>query len=91
MLAAMNLGLERGTVAAADRDALAALIAQMGPLPSVSDLSAAQVVAAVGRDKKVIAGSLHFVLPVGIGATTTATDVTTKELVAAARTVGLQA
>jgi 3-dehydroquinate synthase len=91
MLAAMNLGLERGTVAAADRDALAALIAQMGPLPSVSDLSAAQVVEAVGRDKKVIAGSLHFVLPVGIGATTTATDVTTKELVAAARTVGLQA
>ena len=39
-------------------------IAQMGPLPSVADLSAQQVVEAVGRDKKVIAGRLHFVLPV---------------------------
>ena len=60
----------------ADRDALAALIAQMGPLPSVSDLSAQQVVEAVGRDKKVVAGRLHFVLPVAIGATTTVSDVT---------------
>jgi 3-dehydroquinate synthase len=89
MLAAANLAVARGSMSAADRDSLAALVAKMGPLPSVADLSAAQVVEAVGRDKKVIAGRLHFVLPVGIGATTTVSDVTVDELVAAARGIGL--
>jgi 3-dehydroquinate synthase len=91
MLAAANLSVERGVMPAADRDALAALLAQMGPLPSVADLSAQQVVEAAGRDKKVIAGHLHFVLPLGIGATTTVTDVTSGELIAAARSLGLRA
>jgi len=91
MLAAMNLAISRKALAEADRDALATLIAQMGPLPSVSDLSAAQVIEAVGRDKKVVAGHLHFVLPTEIGSTTTVTDVTTKDLIEAARSVGLSA
>ena len=40
----------------------------MGPLPPVADLTAAEVVAAIRRDKKVVAGTLHFVLPPrGIG------------------------
>ncbi len=91
MLAAANLALARGAMTTEDRDALAALIAQMGPLPSVADLSAAQVVEAVGRDKKVIAGHLHFVLPSGIGATNTVTDVTLEELISAARGIGLAA
>jgi 3-dehydroquinate synthase len=91
MLAAASLAVERGTMSAAERDALAAVITQMGPLPSVSDLSAQQVVEAVGRDKKVIAGRLHFVLPVGIGATKTTDDVTLDELTTAARGLGLRA
>lgn len=90
MLAAAHLAVERGAMPAADRDALAALVTQMGPLPSIADLSARQVVEAVGRDKKVIAGHLHFVLPIGIGATTTVTDVTLDELAAAARGLGLR-
>jgi 3-dehydroquinate synthase len=89
MLAAANLAVARGALSAADRDALAALILQMGPLPSVSDLPAAQVVEAVARDKKVIAGRLHFVLPTRIGETTTVTDVTIEELEKAAREIGL--
>ncbi len=91
MLAAAHLAAARTSITAADRDSLAALIAKMGPLPSVADLSAAQVVEAVARDKKVVAGRLHFVLPVGIGSTTTVTDVTLEELVAAAREIGLGA
>jgi 3-dehydroquinate synthase len=91
MLAAANLAVARGAMPAVDRDALAALIAKMGPLPSVSDLSAAQVVEAIGRDKKVVAGRLHFVMPLGIGATETATDVSLEELIAAARGIGLAA
>ena len=47
------------------------LIAQMGPLPPVADLSAAEALEATGRDKKVVAGTLHFVLPTSIGTTAT--------------------
>ncbi len=90
MLGAASLAVARGVFPAADRDALAALITQMGPLPSVTDLPAAQVVEAIARDKKVVAGTLHFVLPTQIGATTTVTDVTIDELEAAARGIGLK-
>jgi 3-dehydroquinate synthetase len=48
------------------------------------------VVEGVARDKKVVAGTLNFVLPTGIGATTTVTDVTVEELVAAAVGIGLR-
>jgi 3-dehydroquinate synthase len=90
MLAAANLAVARGALPQADRDALASVIAKMGPLPSVSDLSAAQVVEGVSRDKKVVAGTLNFVLPTEIGATRTVTDVTVDELVAAAVGIGLR-
>ena len=69
MLAAAEIGVARGLMPAGDRDALAALITKMGPLPPVADLDAAQVVEAMGRDKKVVAGTLHFVLPGPIGST----------------------
>ena len=91
LIAAASLAVARGTMTTVDRDALAAIITKMGPLPSVSDLSAQQVIEAVARDKKVIAGRLHFVLPVGIGTTTTVSDVTGEELNAAARGIGLGA
>jgi 3-dehydroquinate synthase len=80
LLAAAQLGVARGTMPEADRAALAALIAKMGPLPAIGDLEASQVVAAAGRDKKVVAGTLHFVLPGPIGTTQIATDVTSAEL-----------
>jgi 3-dehydroquinate synthase len=91
MLAAANLSVARGAMPEADRDALAAVIAQMGPLPPVSDLSAAQVIESVARDKKVVAGRLHFVLATQLGATATVNDVKTEELIAAAVGIGLRA
>ena len=90
MLVAAELATARGTLSAADRDTLRALITAMGPLPAVADLDAAQVVEAVGRDKKVIHGRLHYVLPVTIGETTIADDVTRAELEQALRAVGLR-
>jgi 3-dehydroquinate synthase len=90
MLVAAELGVTRGSFARADREALAAQLMQMGPLPPVADLSAAHVVEAVGRDKKVIAGQLHYVLPTAIGATAIVTDVTREELSAALIAVGLR-
>jgi 3-dehydroquinate synthase len=91
MLVAAELGVRRGLFAPADRDALAALITQMGPLPAIADLSAAQVLEAVGRDKKVVGGRLHYVLPTAIGATTIVTDVTPDELTDALVETGLRA
>ncbi len=90
MLVAAELGVRRGLFEAADRALLAALITKMGPLPPVADLSASQVLEAVARDKKVIAGQLHYVLPTAIGATTIATDVSTDELLQALAAIGLR-
>lgn len=91
MLAAVHLAVARGAFQAADRELLSAQLVQMGPLPPVADLSAAQVVEAAGRDKKVVAGRLHFVLPTAIGQTTVVQDVTTGELVEALTAIGLKA
>jgi 3-dehydroquinate synthase len=90
MLAASALAGARGVFPEADRAALAALVMQMGPLPPVGDLSAAEVTDATRRDKKVLAGRLHFVLPTEIGATTTVTDVTPEELTRALVAIGLK-
>jgi 3-dehydroquinate synthase len=90
MLAAAEIGVSRGLMPAADRDALAALITKMGPLPPVADLEASQIVEAMGRDKKIVAGTLHFVLPGPIGSTHIATDVTSAELQHALVRIGLR-
>jgi 3-dehydroquinate synthase len=90
MLVAGELGYKRGTFSVQERDALAALIAQMGPLPPVADLSLGELIQAMGRDKKVVGGKLHFVLPAGIGATTVVTDVTTEELTEALGAIGIR-
>jgi 3-dehydroquinate synthase len=90
MLAAAEVGVARGALPATDRDALAALITQMGPLPAVTDLSTAQAIEAIARDKKVVAGRLHFVLPTSIGSTAIVTDVTTDQIAAALRQIGLK-
>ena len=70
-------------MADADRQALADLIARLGPLPPIADLSTARMLEAMRHDKKVVAGRLHFVLPTAIGATAIVDDVTEKEIKAA--------
>ena len=90
MLVAAELGVARGVLPAADRERLAGLIMKLGPLPPIADLDAAQVVDAVGRDKKIVNGTLHYVLPAAIGRTVEATDVTSVELEGALRAVGLR-
>ena len=56
----------------------------------MADLSAAEVAEATKRDKKVIAGRLHFVLPTAIGSTTIVGDVTLEELRRALVAIGLK-
>jgi 3-dehydroquinate synthase len=90
MLAAMSLGVQRGVTPKEAYDLVAALIAKLGPLPPVADLSMKEIVAAIGRDKKVIEGALHFVAASRLGTTTELTDVTEKQLKAALQVIGVK-
>jgi 3-dehydroquinate synthase len=88
MLVAAALAQARGALADRDRQALADLIASLGPLPPITDLSASAIIEAMQHDKKIVAGRLHFVLPTGIGVTAIVDDVTESELNAALRQTG---
>jgi 3-dehydroquinate synthase len=90
MLVAAQIAATRGALAELDRRALADLIASLGPLPPIGDVSANQLIEAMGRDKKMIAGRLRFVLPTAIGAFTIVDDVVEKEIRAALKRVGFR-
>ena len=89
MLAAADLAVARGALAELERQALARLIAELGPLPAVADLSIDEILNVVRRDKKVINGTLHFVIAIQVGATMTIDDVTEDELRAVLARLGL--
>jgi 3-dehydroquinate synthase len=90
MLAAAEVAVARDVMPSADRDALARLIVQMGPLPPVGDLTTAQVVAAMRRDKKILNGRLKFVITPRIGEAAVIDDVEEKELGRALKRIGLR-
>jgi 3-dehydroquinate synthase len=90
MLTASELAVARGAMQAEDRDALARLIVQLGPLPPVGDLTAAQVVQAMRRDKKILNGRLRFVITPKIGEAAVIDDVSEKELAQGLKKVGLR-
>jgi 3-dehydroquinate synthase len=89
MLAAIALGVQRGVTPPDVEKRAAALIAQLGPLPPVGDLSTREILSAISRDKKIVAGTLHFIAATGIGATTTLTDVNEKQIRAALKAIGI--
>ena len=91
MLGAADIAAARGVLSAEDRDALARLIAKLGALPDVTDLSSQAVLEAVRRDKKVVHGTLHYVLATSIGQTVTVDDVTEAEIGATLVRMGLRA
>ena len=90
MLAAADIAVTRGMFPESDRSALAAVIAQLGPLPSVSDLAATSIMEAVRRDKKVLRGRLHMVLPTCLGETEIHPDVTDREIIRALASIGIR-
>ena len=90
MLVAADLAVARGVLAESDRQALATIIASLGPLPPIGDIATSDVLEAMMHDKKMVAGRLHYVLPTAIGATTIVDDVSEKELKKALTRVGLR-
>lgn len=91
MLVAAELATARGALADRDRQALADAVMSLGPLPPIADIGIAPMLDAMQHDKKVVAGTLHFVLPTAVGATAIVADVTVKELRAALKRVGFAA
>lgn len=89
MLAAADLAVSRGALAESERQAIATLIRTLGPLPPVADLPLGDVLDAIKRDKKVVHGTLHFVIAIEIGATMTVDDVTEEELRSVLQRLGL--
>ncbi len=83
-IAALHLGLARGSITQAQFDRMANLIHAYGPLPRFQT-TAAQLVAITGSDKKRRSGRRAFVLPCGIGSVEIVYDVTDQELEAAAQ------
>lgn len=90
MQVAAQLAVTRGALAERDRAALAALIASLGPLPPIGDLATSEIVGAMRHDKKVVARTLHFVLPTAIGATAIVDDVRDEEMTGALEAVGFR-
>ena len=89
MLAALALGVHRGVTPKAVEARVAALLGQLGPLPPVVDLSTREILNALAHDKKIVAGTLHFIAATDIGATTTLTDVNEKQIRAALKAIGI--
>ena len=90
MLAAADMAVTRGVLSPSDSSALAGLIAKLGPLPSVADLSMTRLAEAIRRDKKVLNGRLHMVLPTKLGETVIVDDVTEPEIRSGLRAIGVQ-
>ena len=85
MLVAAEIAVARGTMPAADRERLAALIAKMGPLPAIADVPIDEILEAITHDKKIVAGQLHYVLPRDLGTCEVVADVTKTEIERALR------
>jgi 3-dehydroquinate synthase len=90
MLVAADVSVARGALAERDRRALGDLIASLGPLPPIADVTVDQIMDAMQHDKKVVAGRLHFVLPTAVGATAVVDDVSHEELRHALGRVGFK-
>jgi 3-dehydroquinate synthase len=89
MRAALAIGVARGVTPPDLAERVGALITRLGPLPSVAGLRTGEVLAAIGRDKKVVDGTLHFVAATGAGATTMLTDVPPRQLREVVRSLGV--
>jgi 3-dehydroquinate synthase len=90
MLVASDLAHARGALSADAYVRVRTLIERLGTLPAVEDLSIGDCLAAMQRDKKMVRGTLHFVLPIAIGKTLIMSDVAPRELRDALRRLGLR-
>lgn len=90
MLPPLTIARQRGLITLGEETRIRSLIAKVGQLPGFK-ATAAELLAAAGRDKKNSAGTRRFVLPRGIGDATVVEDVTDTELLAATEAMLIEA
>ena len=56
-----------GLLPSDEAERIAGLVRRVAPLPPIRDLEAARILSLLPRDKKAVAGRIHWVLPVRIG------------------------
>ena len=91
MLVAAEVAVARGVLSEAARQALMRVIVELGPLPPIADLPTKDMLEAMRLDKKIVDGTLHYVLATDVGSWTIVNDVTEKELSKALRKIGFAA
>ena len=67
LLAATRLSERVGMISGGQAQRIRDLVRRVGPLPPIRDLPAPRVLGLLPRDKKAIAGRIHWVLPARIG------------------------
>lgn len=67
LLAVSRLACRLGVLPATEEERIARLVRQVGLLPPIADLSAAEVVRLLPQDKKAFRGTIHWVIPERIG------------------------
>ena len=75
LLGVTRLAARLGVLPDDEAARIARLVWQVGPLPSMADLSPSRVLSLLGHDKKAVGGRVHWVLPERIGKVRIASDV----------------
>lgn len=75
MIAATRIANLMRLLSDKDTQRILSAVTRFGPLPPVNELSVDRLLTGMGRDKKTIAGTLHFVLPTSIGQVRIVNDV----------------
>jgi 3-dehydroquinate synthase len=87
LLCAARLGVLLNMLEAKEAERISALVRGIGPLPSIRDLAPAKIRKLFPRDKKAVAGQIHWVVPEKIGKVRIVRDVPTELAVDALRSV----
>ena len=85
MIAAAYLAESLDMLSTEERELLESTVSAYGPIPTLDGISAENLAARIGGDKKTIGGHVHFVLPTEIGKVEVVRDPNTNLVVNAAR------
>ena len=87
LLCAARLGVLLNMLDISEAQRIAGLVQRVGPLPSIRDLSPAKIRKLFPRDKKAVAGQIHWVVPERIGKVSIVRDVPIEAATEALRSV----
>jgi 3-dehydroquinate synthetase len=89
LLCAARLGVLLNMLDLREAERISELVRRIGPLPSIRDLAPAKISRLFPRDKKAVAGQIHWVVPEKIGKVRVVSDTPIEAAVEALRSVQL--